>query len=97
MTETLGPTYGGHYMEGIGLKFTPVIVRHLLGSLSMLGLWLILVGVITSPTIPYRGLTCLQLPILPHFPHTHPTLISNACDITEVVTNVHQYLPVLAS
>ena len=24
-------------MEGMGLKLTPVVVRHLLGSLSMLG------------------------------------------------------------
>ena len=89
-------------MEGMGLKFIPVIVRYLLDSLSMLGLWLTFVGVIiASPTIPNGRLPCLQLPILPHhpphFPHTHPTLISATRDITEVVKNVYQNLTVLAS
>ena len=37
MTKTMGPIKGTHYMEGIDLKFTPVIVRHLLGPLSMFG------------------------------------------------------------
>ena len=36
MTETMGPM-GGHYMEGIGLIFTPVMGRHLLRHSSMFG------------------------------------------------------------
>ena len=36
MTETMGP-YGGHYMEGMGLKFNPVIGKHLLCHSSMFG------------------------------------------------------------
>ena len=30
-------THGGHYMESMGLKFIPEIVRHLLDHLSMFG------------------------------------------------------------
>ena len=36
-------------MEGMGLKFTPLVVAFLLGSLSMLGLWLALLGLIANP------------------------------------------------
>ena len=39
----------------MGLKFTPVVVRCLLGSLSVLGLWLALLGLIASPNTPNRS------------------------------------------
>ena len=35
MTETMGLMEGTIYMEGMGLKFTSVIVRRHLGLLSM--------------------------------------------------------------
>ena len=35
-TGTMGPNVG-HYMEGMGLKFIPVIVKCLFGTLSMFG------------------------------------------------------------
>ena len=31
--------HGGHYMKGMGLKMTPVVVRHLLGHLGLC-IWL---------------------------------------------------------
>ena len=36
-------------MEGIGLKYTLVIVRRFLGPQACLGLWLALLGLIASP------------------------------------------------
>ena len=36
-TETIGSMEGRHYMEGMGLKWTTVVVIHLLGPLSMFG------------------------------------------------------------
>ena len=36
-------------MEGMGLKFTPVIGRRLLRHSSTFGLWLALLGLIASP------------------------------------------------
>ena len=42
-------------MEGMGLKFTPVVVRHLLGPLSMFGPMAGTFGLIASPNSPNRG------------------------------------------
>ena len=67
-------THGGHYMEGMDLKLTPVPMRHLLGPLSI---WLALHGFIASPNTPDGGFnpplaTHLWLPTFPHHPPTHP-------------------------
>ena len=56
-------------MEGMGLKFTPVVVRHLLGPLSFLGIWQALHGLIASPNGPDEG---FNLPPSAHPPPTHP-------------------------
>ena len=42
-------------MEGIGLKFVPEIVSHLLAPLSMLRLWLALLGLMVSANTPNGG------------------------------------------
>ena len=39
-------------MEGMGLEFTPVVRRHLLGHLRMFVPWLALLGLIASPNSP---------------------------------------------
>ena len=39
-------------MEGMGLKFIPVVVRHLLGPLSMTGPKLAFLGLIVIPNSP---------------------------------------------
>ena len=59
-------------MEGIGLKYTPVVVRHLLGPLNMFGL----MADTSSPNIYSRG---FNLPLT-----TYP-LIRSTCDITVVM------------
>ena len=61
-------------MEGMGLKFIPVIVRYLLGTLSMFGP---MAGTSWThnlvQTALMEGLTCIQLPTLPHYlPHVFP-------------------------
>ena len=48
----------------------PVVVRWLLGPLSLFGLWLALLGVIASPNIPNRG---NNPPPAAHLYTTHPT------------------------
>ena len=52
-------------MEGMNLKFTPVIVRHLLGPLACLGLWLAPLGLIASLNNPNRG---YNPPLATHHP-----------------------------
>ena len=42
-------------MEGTGLKLTPVVVRQLIGSLTYLGLWLALLGLVDSSNSLNRG------------------------------------------
>ena len=74
-------------MEGTGLKFTPVVVKHLLGTLSMcwaygrhfLDSWLV-------QAVLTEGMTNFQLPFLHHqpLPPVHP-LIYATCDITVAV------------
>ena len=64
--------YGGHYMEGMGLIFTPVLVRCLLGPLGLLGLWLALLGLIKSPNSPIGR---YNLPLVP-YPPPPPTCLS---------------------
>ena len=71
-------------MEGMGLTFTPVVVRHLLGPLSMFGIWLVPLGLIASPNSPYGGLTHLQLLTLAHPTPSYP-FIHATHDITVVV------------
>ena len=72
-------------MEAMGLKFIPVIARHILGYLSMLGQWLALFGLIASPKSP-NGRYNLPLsthrflpptPLLSHSPtlYNMPSLI----------------------
>ena len=59
-------------MEGMGLKLTPVVVRHLLGPLGLFrptALWLVLLGLIAIPNSPSRGISHLQLLALPHPSH----------------------------
>ena len=54
-------------MEGIGLKYTPVVVRHLLGPLNMFGL----MADTSSPNSYSRG---FNLP-LAAYPPLPPTLL----------------------
>ena len=70
MTETMGPM-GVRYMEGMGLKFTPVMGDISYVIQACLGLWLALLG----PIVPMEGLTCLRLPTYPlHPPFPLPPL-----------------------
>ena len=52
-------------MEGMILKFTPMMARHVLGHLSMFGPMVALLGLIASPNSPNRG---LNLPLAAHPP-----------------------------
>ena len=68
-------------MEDMGLKLTPVVVRHLLGPLGLFrptALWLVLLGLIAIPNSPNRSISHLQLLTLPHHPphpsHPPPTM-----------------------
>ena len=63
-------------MEGMGLKFTPVVVRHLLGPLSMFGIWQVPLGLIASPNSPYRG---INSPPTAHPCPPHPFLPPYTC------------------
>ena len=68
-------------MEGMGLKFTPVMGDVSYAIQTCLGLWLALLGLITSPNSPNGGLARLRLPThLLHLPLPlplfHPTLLS---------------------
>ena len=67
-------------MEGMGIKFTPVVVRCLLGPLSMFGP-MALFGFIASPNSPNRGFN------LPPVAHPPPllTLQRAIYDITMVL------------
>ena len=73
-------------MENMGLKFTPVVVRCLLGPLCMLGPIAGILGLIASPNSPNGG---FNLPSAAHHP-PHPLspthiLIRATRDITVVV------------
>ena len=61
-------------MEGMGLKFTPVVVGCLLGPAGMFGPMadMTLLGLIASPNSPNRG--HIQLPTLwsSHYPPNPP-------------------------
>ena len=61
-------------MEGMGLKFTPVVVRRLLGSSKHVRYygWHILDSKLVQ-IILMEGLTCLRLPTLSQHP-PHPLL-----------------------
>ena len=76
-------------MEAMGLKLILVAVRHLLGPISMFGLWLALLGLIASSNSPNRG---YNLPILPNQP---PHLLLPAylltCDITVVMRKLFKF------
>ena len=82
-------------MEGVGLKFTPVVVRGLLDPLCMLGPITGILGLIASPNSGFH-----LPPAVHHPPHPlspiHP-LIHATCDITVVVKNIAQNPAVLAS
>ena len=82
-------------MEGMDLKFIPVIMRRLLGSLSMLGPMVALLGLIASPNSPNGGFTRLRLPSPTT---THPIPFRSPTPyITVVVEKVAQNPAVLAS
>ena len=73
-------THGGRYMEGMGVKFTPVMRRCLLHHSSILGLWLALLGPIASPNSLNGG---FKLPPASHpppqpTPPSHPPISYNA-------------------
>ena len=64
-------------MEGMGLKFTPMIVGCLLGPLSMFGPMLALIGLIASPNSPNKGFNPPPAshsppPPTPPLPPAHP-------------------------
>ena len=72
-------------MEGMGLKLTPVVVRCLLGPLSMFGSIAGTLGLIARPNSPNGG---YGLPLTAHLPHcpphpppNHPPLICATHDI----------------
>ena len=56
-------------MEGMGLKFSPVIVRHLLGHLSVFGPMARTPGLIANPNSPNGGFN----PPLTAYPPPPPT------------------------
>ena len=85
-------------MGGMGLVFTPALVKRLLRLISLvwaydqhfLDTWLL-------QMVQLGHLTCLRLPTHPTpLPPTHP-LIHAICDITVVVKKVAQNPAVLAS
>ena len=55
-------------MKGMGIKFTSVVVRCLLGPLSIFGP-MALLELIASPNSPNRG---FSLPPVAHLPHYSP-------------------------
>ena len=78
-------------MEGMGLKFTLVVVRHLLGPLSIIEPVAGTLGLIASQNNPDEGFILLPAvhpptPLHPSHPFspTHP-LICAICDITVAV------------
>ena len=60
-------------MEGMGLKFTPVIRRSLLRHSSMLGLWLAPLGLIASRNSPNGGFNPALASLPPPPPIPPPT------------------------
>ena len=86
-------------MEGMGLKFTPVMGRHRLAHLSILGLWLALLGLIASPNSPNEefNLPPTSHPPL-HLPHpllsAHP-LYCAIIDITVVLKQADILLSII--
>ena len=92
-------------MEGMGVKLTSVVVRHLLGCPSMFGpiagnSWTHMYSYSVVQTILTESLTHLRLPTLPlhcspyPLPPAHP-LICAPCDITMVVNKGAQNPAVL--
>ena len=98
MTEIIGPQ-----RVGMGLKFVPVVVRHLLGSLSVFGpIWLALLGFIASSNSLNGGFNLPPAvqpspPSTPSHSPTLPPLICATCDFTVVVKKVAQNPALLAS
>ena len=84
-------------MEAMGLKFTPVVVRGLLGPLCMLGPIAGILGFIASPNSSNGGFNLHPAAHYPPHPlsPTHP-FIHATCDITVVVKNIAQNPAVLA-
>ena len=62
-------------MEGMGLKFTTVVAKCLIGPLTMLGVWLALLVLIFGPKSPNQR---FNPPPAAHAP-TPPTLIPSTC------------------
>ena len=91
-------TIGGHYMEGMGLKFTPVIVRCLLSPLSMFRsiAGIKLVVLIANPNNPNRGYNLPPASLPPPPPPAQPFICATH-DITVVVNKAAQNSAVLAS
>ena len=79
-------------MEGMGLKLTQLLVRHLGSPLSMFGL---MAGISWTHSYSYRGFI-LPLAIHPPLPPAHP-LIRATHNITVVVKKVAQNPAMLAS
>ena len=79
-------------MEDMGLKLTPVVVRHPLHPLGLFrptALWLVLLGLIAIPNSPNRGISHLQLLTLPHHP-PHPL----QCTISDITVTVKKLLKI---
>ena len=90
----------GHYIEGMGVIFIPLVVRYLLSPLSVFEpmIFLALLALIASPNTHNRG---FNLPSAAHIP-SPPSLPAHAlilvmCDITVDVKKVTQNPAVLAS
>ena len=87
-------------MESMCLKLSLVVVRCLLGPLSMFRPMAYTFGLIGSPNNPNIGYNCFQLLTLSHnpppLPPAHP-LICATHDITVVEKRVAQNPAVLAS
>ena len=57
-------------MEGMGLKFTTMVAKCLIGPLTMLGLWLALIVLIFGPKSPNQRFN--PPPAIPTLPHLRP-------------------------
>ena len=74
-------------MEGMGVKFTPGMGRHLLIPFKHVWtyVWLALLGAMASPNSLNGGLACLRLPSPSRLP-THKHLKSVFLEIPNVTT-----------